>query len=150
MDYKNAIQKINSDALNILLECTLYQKQYEFTYHDLLDKLPYHQSTIISLVIFLNKIGLLDSIMLDLKVNEHKNIKEEKIVTTKKRGRKKKINNSENDHNNEQLIHNKIINYNEKFSFTTNNISQEQLNILLLLNVQTKYLNCFYNMEQRI
>lgn len=148
MDYKNAIQKINSDALNILFECTLYQKQYEFTYYDLLDKLPYHQSTIIGLVIFLNKIGLLDSIMLDLKVDEQKTI-QETIVTSapvKKRGRKKK--NSEKS-NHEQLLGNKVVNYNEKFAFPAKNISQEQLNMMWLLNVQNKYLDCLKNMEQR-
>lgn len=148
MDYKNAIQKINSDALNILFECTLYQKQYEFTYYDLLDKLPYHQSTIIGLVIFLNKIGLLDSIMLDLKVDEQKTIQEFTVTSApvKKRGRKKK--NSEKS-NHEQLLGNKVVNYNEKFAFPAKNISQEQLNMMWLLNVQNKYLDCLKNMEQR-
>lgn len=148
MDYKNAVQKINSDALNILFECTLYQKQYEFTYYDLLDKLPYHQSTIIGLVIFLNKIGLLDSIMLDLKVDEQKTIQETTVnsAPVKKRGRKKK--NSEKI-NNELLIGNKVVNYNEKFAFPAKNISQEQLNMMWLLNVQNKYLDCLRNMETR-
>lgn len=130
------IANLNSDALNILFEFTVFKNKYDFTYHYLFENLPYRQSVLLNLISFLVKIGLIkkvgnSNITKEIHPMVQSNI--EDITLPKKRGRKKKVvqEKSQNDllvNENDQLI----------IQPFTNNIQKD---ILLLIGVQQKYLD---------
>jgi hypothetical protein len=131
------ITNLNSDALNILFEFTIFQNKYDFTYHYLFEHLPYRQSVILNLISFLVKVGLIKKIANSSNISKDDNIviqnNIEDISLPKKRGRKKKVvqEKSQNDllvNENDQLIVQPF----------TNNIQKD---ILLLIGIQQKYLD---------